>query len=96
MQVAPTHPGEIFAEEYLAYSTYNQSAAAAAMGMSINRLSEIILGKRSVTAETALLFGQFTGSDPAFWMRLQANHDLWQAMQTTDISKVPRAKFRKA
>jgi antitoxin HigA-1 len=51
------------------------------MGMSTNRLNEIVKGKRSVTAETALLFAAITGTSGEFWMSLQANYDLWHALQ---------------
>lgn len=62
------------------------------MKMSTNRLNEIVVGKRGVTAETAILFGVLTGTDPRIWLHLQADHDLWNAMQTveTDVTPITR------
>jgi addiction module HigA family antidote len=52
------------------------------MGMSSNRLNEIERGKRGVSPETAVLFAALTSTEPAFWCRLQSNHELWNAMQS--------------
>lgn len=83
MRRAPTHPGEIFEEEYRKPSGISQAEAARRMQMSANRLNEIVAGKRGVTAETAIYFGALTGTSPQFWMHLQADHDLWIEMQKT-------------
>jgi addiction module HigA family antidote len=87
MRRAPTHPGEMFEEEYRKPSAISQAEAARRMGMSANRLNEIIAGKRGVTAETAILFAALTETSPTFWLHLQADHDLWHALKTT---KTPR------
>lgn len=83
MRRPPTHPGEIFEEEYRKPSGISQAEAARRMGMSSNRLNEIVAGKRSVTAETAVLMGALTGSNPGLWLHLQADHDLWHALRAT-------------
>jgi addiction module HigA family antidote len=90
MRRAPTHPGEIFEEEFRKPSNISQAEAARRMGMSANRLNEIVAGKRSVTAETAVLMGALTKTNPRMWLHLQADHDLWHALQTTktDVIKV--------
>lgn len=90
---APTHPGEMFRLEYreACEPTLSLSDAARRMGMSINRLSEIELGKRGVTAETAVLFGALTGTSPEMWATLQMRYDVWHAMRTVDVSKVTPA-----
>jgi addiction module HigA family antidote len=49
--------------------------------MSLNRLNEIVLGKRGITADTALRFARFLRTSPQLWMRLQADWDLHEAMQ---------------
>ena len=54
--------------------------ASARLGVSLNRLNEIVLGKRGVTADTALRLAELLGTSPQFWMRLQADWDLHQAM----------------
>jgi addiction module HigA family antidote len=79
----------VFEEEFLKPLGYgSQAEAARRMGMSTNRLNEIVAGKRAVTAETAVLFGAVTGTDPRMWLSLQADYDLWHALRETDISKI--------
>lgn len=75
----PTHPGEIFELEYLEPKKMTQGAAAKKMGISLNRLNEIIKGKRGVSADTALRFSKLTGTTPEFWMNLQNAVDLYEA-----------------
>jgi addiction module HigA family antidote len=94
MRRPPTHPGEIFEEEYRKPSGISQAEAARRMNMSMNRLNEIVKGKRGVTAETAVLMGALTGADPRFWLHLQADHDLWHALQKMDTSAIEPAKTR--
>ena len=89
MRRAPTHPGEIFEEEFRKPSAISQAEAARRMGMSANRLNEIVAGKRGVTAETAILIAALTGTSPTFWLHLQADHDLWHALQTTKTADIP-------
>src|SRR5262245_44623862 len=72
----PTHPGEILLEEFLKPLGITQRAFAKHIGITSARLSEIIKGKRGVSAETALLLSKALGPSPQFWMNLQANYDL--------------------
>ena len=74
-------PGEILLEEYLTPLGLGQVEAARRLGVSLNRLNEIILGKRSITADTALRLARFLKTSPQLWMRLQADWDLHQAVQ---------------
>jgi antitoxin HigA-1 len=69
-------PGEILLEEYLKPLGVGQLEAAKRLGISLNRLNEIVLGKRSITADTALRLGRFLKTSPQLWMRLQADWDL--------------------
>lgn len=95
MRRSPTHPGEAFEEEWRKPSDISQAEAARRMGMSTNRLNEIVAGKRAVTAETAVLFAALTGTSPQLWLHMQADHDLWKAIRETDTSRVePIAKTR--
>jgi len=71
-----THPGEILKEEFLEPAGITQVAFAAHIGVSIQRLNEIIRGKRGITPETAWLLAQALGTTPGFWMNLQSAHDL--------------------
>jgi len=74
-------PGEIVLEEFLTPMGVGQVEAARRLGISLNRLNEIILGKRGITADTALRLARLLKTSPQFWMRLQADWDLHQAMQ---------------
>ncbi len=79
MKRPPTHPGEMLLEEFLRPLGVTQATAAKRMGVSTNRLNELIRGKRGVTAETALRLAALLGTSPEFWMNLQATWDLWHA-----------------
>lgn len=68
-------------EEYLKPLGVGQLQAARRLGISVNRLNEIVLGKRRISADTALRPGRFLKTSPQLWMRLQADWDLHQAMQ---------------
>jgi antitoxin HigA-1 len=75
------HPGEMLQEEYLKPLGVGQVEVARELGVSLNRLNEIILGKRGITADTALRLARFLKTSPQLWMRLQADWDLHQALQ---------------
>ena len=75
------HPGEVLFEEFLSPLSLTQVDAARELGMSVNRLNEIILGKRGITADTALRLSARFGTTPQFWMHLQADWDLDQALR---------------
>ena len=72
----PTHPGEVLSKEYLALLSVTQVALAAHIGVPVQRVNELVRGKRGVTAETAWLLAQAFDTTPDFWMNLQAAHDL--------------------
>jgi addiction module HigA family antidote len=74
-------PGEILREEFLKPLGVGQAAAAKKLGVSLNRLNEIVLGKRGITADTALRLGRWLKTSPQFWMRLQADWDLRRAIE---------------
>ena len=74
-------PGEILLEEYLKPLGIGQLVAARKLGNSLNRLNEIVLGKRRITADTALRLARFLKTSPQLWMRLQVDWDLHQALQ---------------
>lgn len=68
-------------EEYLKPLGVGQVEAAQKLAVSLNRLNELVLGKRGITADTALRLAKFLKTSPQLWMRLQADWDLHQAMQ---------------
>jgi addiction module HigA family antidote len=72
----PTHPGEILLEEFLKPMQMTQVMFAQHIGVPMQRINEIVNGKRGITPETAWLFAQALGTTPEFWMNLQTNHDL--------------------
>lgn len=73
-------PGEILLEEYLTPMGLGQVEAAAKLGVSLNRLNEIVLGKRGITADTAIRLARLLNTSPTLWMHLQADWDLHQAL----------------
>ena len=91
----PTHPGEIFLEDFLVPLGITQKDAAARLRMSYPRMNEIIKGKRSVTPDTALRLARFTGTEPEFWLNLQQAVDLWNALhsaQASELNKIQPAQ----
>jgi len=73
---SPTHPGEILLEEFLKPAGLTQVAFAAHLGVPLQRINQVIRGKRGVTSETAWLLSQALETTPEFWMNLQAAFDL--------------------
>jgi antitoxin HigA-1 len=74
-------PGEMLLEEFLEPMGIGQVEAARRLGVSLNRLNEIILGKRGISADTALRLARLFKMSPQFWMRLQADWDLHLALE---------------
>jgi antitoxin HigA-1 len=72
----PTHPGEILLEEFLVPYGLTQVAFAKHVNVPVQRINEIVRGKRGVTSETAWLFAQAFGTTPEFWANLQTAYDL--------------------
>lgn len=84
-----THPGEILTKEYLEPLGMSARALAVEVGVPPNRLTEIVAGRRAVTADTAIRLARYFKTDPRFWLNLQNAHDLSKAELETDYSKVP-------
>ena len=84
----PTHPGEVLQEEFLNPLGLTQVKLAEHIGVPVQRINEIIRGKRGITPETAWLFAQAFGTTPQFWVNLQANYDLATARPTRSVSKL--------
>jgi antitoxin HigA-1 len=72
----PIHPGEILLEEFLVPREITQTGLAAHLKVPVQRINELINGKRGVTPETAWLLATALDTTPEFWMNLQAQHDL--------------------
>lgn len=73
------HPGEVLLEEFLKPLAISQNALARAAGVPPRRINEIVLGKRSVTADTAVRLSLALGTSERFWLGLQADYDLEEA-----------------
>src|SRR5690606_27910408 len=86
----PTHPGEVLLEEFLTPLALTQVAFAKHIGVPVQRVNEIVRGKRGVTSDTAWLFGQALNTSPQFWMNLQSLHDL--ALSRPERAVLPLAQ----
>lgn len=71
-----THAGKILSQEFLAPLKLTQAELARALGIPLNRVNELVRGKRGMTPETALLLAAFFRNSAEFWMNLQTAHDL--------------------
>jgi addiction module HigA family antidote len=74
-----SHPGRILHEQFMKPAGLSQNALAREIGVPPRRINEIILGKRGITADTALRLAKHFGNAPRFWMELQADFDLAEA-----------------
>jgi addiction module HigA family antidote len=93
---APVTPGEMLKEEFLAGYGLSQNALAKAIGISPNRIAEIVNNRRRITADTALRLGLYFGNSPEFWMNLQAHYDLKMARRNLPPEDAKRIKARRA
>lgn len=75
-KLAPVHPGEVLQEEFLRPMGLSQSRLALSIGVHPRRVNEIVLGKRGVTADSALRLAKFFGTSAKFWLGLQMDYDL--------------------
>ena len=75
-KLSPIHPGEILEEEFLKPMGISQYRLAKDISVSPRRINEIVHGKRSITADTALRLGKFFGISAQFWLNLQTRYDL--------------------
>ena len=75
-KLSPVHPGEILMEEFLEPMGVSQYRLAKDISVPARRINEIVHGRRSITADTALRLGRFFGNSPQFWLNLQTRYDL--------------------
>jgi antitoxin HigA-1 len=85
-----THPGRILIAEFLEPLRLTQAELARSLHIPLNRVNELVRGKRGVTPQSALLLSQYFGNSPEFWMNLQTAHDLTRARQ--DMRKSMRKR----
>jgi addiction module HigA family antidote len=75
-QLEPIHPGEILAQEFMAPYGLSANALARSLGVPVTRISEVIRGRRGISADSALRLARFFGTTPDLWLGLQAEYDL--------------------
>ncbi len=84
----PTHPGEMLLEEFLEPLGVSQSELARHIRVPIQRVNELVKGKRGITPDTALRLAKAFNVTPGFWMNLQHRWDLYQAMHSATAADV--------
>jgi len=87
----PTHPGEVLQEEFLKPLGVTQIALAAHLGIPVQRVNEIVRGKRGVSPDTAWLLAQALGTSPEFWVNLQTAYDLARSKPSQAIAPLAAA-----
>jgi antitoxin HigA-1 len=90
------HPGETIKEDYLVPLGMSVNALAKELGITSARLNEIVLGKRGVTADTALRLSRYFGTSPEFWMGLQSFYDIRTAQREIGTRIEKQVKPREA
>jgi addiction module HigA family antidote len=83
-KLKPVHPGEILLKEFLKPMGLSQNRLALSIGVPPRRINEIVLGKRSISADTALRLGRYFDMSPQFWLGLQMDYDLDMAADALD------------
>ena len=83
-KLAPVHPGEILQKEFLEPMGLSQNRLALALGVPARRINEIVLGKRGITADTALRLARYFKMSPQFWLGLQMDYELNVAEDTLE------------
>jgi addiction module HigA family antidote len=76
----PVHPGEVLMEDFLKPMELSQNRLALSIGVHPRRINEIVLGKRGISADTALRLAKFFGTSPDVWLGLQKDYELDVAM----------------
>ncbi len=92
----PIPPGEILSEEFMKPLGLSANQLARDIDVPPGRISEIINGKRSITADTALRLGKYFGVSPEIWLNLQVDYDMRIARRTTWPNVEPRVRVRVA
>jgi addiction module HigA family antidote len=84
----PTHPGVILGQEFLKPLGISQVALAAHLGVPVQRINELVRGKRGITPETAWLLAQALSTTPEFWVNLQAVYDLARSRPSQSVERL--------
>lgn len=84
-RLPPIHPGEVLLEDFMRPLGLSRYRVAKDIGVPALRISQIVRGQRSITADTAMRLARYFGTSPSIWLRLQARYDL-------EIAEVKMAK----
>jgi addiction module HigA family antidote len=84
----PIHPGEILEHEYLLPMDMSAAALARSLGVPANRITDIVRGRRHISADTAIRLGRRLNTSAQFWINLQSLHDLAKAQAENDYSGI--------
>jgi|SRR6185312_7616521 len=95
-EFAAVTPGEMLKEEFMREYGLSQNRLAKAIGISPNRITDIVNNRRRITADTALRLALYFDNSPEFWMNLQAHYDLKMAQQSLGSGEAKRIKARRA
>ena len=95
-EFAPVTPGEMLKEEFLGEYGLSQNQLAKAIGISPNRIADIVNNRRRITADTALRLSLYFGNSAEFWINLQAHYDLKLAKRNLRPEDARRIKTRRA
>jgi antitoxin HigA-1 len=87
----PTHPGVILSQEFLTPLRISQVAFAAHLGVPVQRINELVRGKRGITPETAWLLSQALDTTPEFWINLQTAYDLARSRPAEPVERLAAA-----
>ena len=90
----PVHPGETLREDFLKPLGMTANGLAMELHVAVTRVNDIVRGRRSITADTALRLARYFRTTPQFWMNLQANYDLERAADAYERMMSGRARFR--
>lgn len=83
-----SHPGEILKEEFLDEMNVSVYALSKAICVPRSRMNDIVLGRRGITADTAVRLGKFFGTDAQSWINLQSHYDVVMAESALDLSSI--------
>jgi addiction module HigA family antidote len=87
------HPGEILKTEFMEPLGLSSYRLANELHVSAPRINDLVRGKRSITADTAMRLSRYFGTSPQLWLHLQTDHDLWVAAKNKELFKIkPRAR----
>ena len=93
-KLSPLHPGEVLYEEFIKPLSLSQNQLARELNVPPRRINEIVLGKRGISADTALRLARHFGTSPEFWLGLQADYELDMARDRSETRIAREVRVR--